>query len=185
MRGGNGAVDVLEVIRTRRMHRSFTPTPVEDGALACLVWAAGKAPMGGAELVRRLVVVTDPRVVETVRQVTPSLLANAPALILICTDLERAEASMGRQGRDILSLLDAGAAAENIALAAPTLGLGVCFVRSANEAALREVLELPDSVRPDILVAVGHPASTPSPGVKAPAPIAYRDRFGTPWEPSP
>jgi nitroreductase len=74
---------------------------------------------------------------------------------------------------------------ENIALAAASLALGVCFVRSANEAALREVLELPDSLRPDILVAVGHPASTPSPGVKAPAPIAYRDRFGTPWEPSP
>jgi nitroreductase len=167
------------------MHRSFAPDQVEDEALARLVWAAGKAPMGGAELVRRLVVVTDSRLVATVRQVTPSFLANAPALILICTDLERAEASMGRQGRDILSLLDAGAAAENIALAAPTLGLGVCFVRSANEAALREVLELPDRVRPDILVAVGRPARTPSSGVKAPAPIAYRDRFGTPWEPSP
>lgn len=167
------------------MHRSFAPDTVEDEALDRLVWAAGKAPMGGAELVRRLVVVTDPRLVATVRQVTPSFLANAPALIVICTDLERAESSMGRQGRQILSLLDAGAAAENIALAAAALGLGVCFVRSANEAALQEVLELPDGVRPDILVAVGRPAPTPSPGVKAPAPTVYRDRFGTLWEPSP
>lgn len=175
-------VDVFEAIRRRRMHRSFAPDPVDDEALARLVWAAGKAPMGGAELVRRLVVVTDAALVRTVRQVTPSLLADAPALILVCTDLERAEASMGLQGRDVLSLVDAGAAAENIALAAPALGLGVCFVRSSNEAALREVLELPEHVRPDILVAVGHPAATPSPGVKAPDPVVYRDRFSVPWE---
>jgi nitroreductase len=173
--------DVFEAIGKRRMHRAFADDPVEEEALARLVWAASKAPMGGAELVRRILVVTDPALVKTVRQVTPSFLANAPAIIVICTDCERAEASMGLQGRDILSLLDAGAAAENIALAAPALGLGVSFVRSANEAALREVLELPEFVRPDILVGVGRPAPRPSPSVRAPKPVVFRDRFGNPW----
>lgn len=164
------------------MHRAFAPEPVEEGTLDRIVWAATRAPMGGAELVRRLVVVSDPAMVRTVRQVTPSFLANAPAVILVCTDLERAAASMGRQGRDVLSLLDAGAAAENIALAAAALGLGACFVRSANETALREVLDLPEHVRPDILVAIGQPAETPSPGVRAPTPVVFRDRWGEPWE---
>lgn len=166
------------------MHRSFTAEPVDEEALSRLAWAAGKAPMGGAELVRRLIVVSDPAVARTVRQVTPSFLANAPAIVLVCTDLERAEISMGRQGRDILSLVDAGAAAENVALAAQALGLGVCFVRSANEVALREVLDLPERVRVDILVGVGHPAPTPSPGIKAPKPVVFRDRFGDPWDAS-
>jgi nitroreductase len=89
---------------------------------------------------------------------------------------------MGRQGRDILSLLDAGAAAENVALAAPALGLGVSFVRSANDAAMREVLELPEDVRPDILIGVGHPAPTPSPSPRMPKPVVFRDRFGEPWK---
>ena len=164
------------------MHRAFTDEAVDEEALDRLAWAAGRAPMGGAELVRRIVVVSDPVMVRTVRQVTPSFLANAAAIILICTDLDRAEAVMGRQGRDILSLLDAGAAAENIALAAPALGLGVCFVRSANDAALREVLDLPEHVRPDILVGVGRPAPTPSPRPRMQKPIVFRDRFGQPWK---
>ena len=165
------------------MHRAFAPDRIDGETLGRLAWAAGKAPMGGAELVRRIIVVADPALVTTVRQVTPSFLANASAIIVICTDLERAEAAMGRQGRDILSLLDSGAAAENVALAAPALGLGVSFVRSANDAALREVLELPEQVRPDILIGVGRPAATPSPSVRAPEPVVFRDRYGSAWAP--
>ncbi len=176
-------MDVTESIRKRRFHRSFTDEPVDEDALAQLVWAASRAPMGGNELVRRIVLVTDPAVVRTVRQVTPSFLANAPAVLVICTDLERAEASMGIQGRDVLSLVDAGAAAENVALAAVALGLATCFVRSSNDVALQEVLELPGTVRPDILIAVGHPAPTPSPAMKNPPAVVYRDRFGSVWNP--
>jgi nitroreductase len=164
------------------MHRSFTDEPVAEEILKQLAWAASRAPMGGAELVRRIIVVSEPAMVLIIRQVTPSFLANATAIIIICTDLARAETAMGRQGRDILSLLDAGAAAENVALAAPALGLGVSFVRSANDAALREVLELPEDVRPDILIGVGHPAPTPSPSPRMPKPVVFRDRFGEPWK---
>jgi nitroreductase len=171
-------MDVREAIRRRRMHRTFRPDALEEDVLADLTWAATRAPMGGAELVRRIVVISDPAVVRTVREVTPSFLANAPAILLICTDLERAAAAMGEQGREILSLLDAGAAAENVALAATALGLGVCFVRSVNDAALRAVLGLPAHVRPDLLIGVGHPSPTPSPAIRQPEPVVYQDRFG-------
>jgi len=176
-------MDVLESIRKRRFHRSFTAEPVDDESLARLVWAAGRAPMGGAELVRRILVVTDPSVMQTVRQVTPSFLANSPAVIVICTDLDRAEASMGVQGRDVLSLVDAGAAAENIALAAVAMGLATCFVRCSNDVALQEVLDIPNRVRPDVLVAVGHAAPAPSAPVKNPPAVIYRNAFGKVWNP--
>lgn len=176
-------MDVLESIRKRRFHRSFTAEPVDEESLARLVWAAGRAPMGGAELVRRILVMTDPDLMRTVRQVTPSFLANSPAVIVICTDLDRAEASMGVQGRDTLSLVDAGAAAENMALTAVALGLATCFVRCANDVALQEVLDIPKNVRPDILVAVGHPAPVPSAPVKNPPAVVYRNGFGKVWNP--
>ena len=174
-------MDVMESIRRRRFHRLFTAEPVDEDSLARLAWAAGRAPMGGNELVRRIVLVTDPDLVRTVRDVTPSFLANPPAIFVICTDLERAEASMGVQGRDVLSLVDAGAAAENLVLAAVALGLATCFVRSANDVALQEVLELPRSVRPDVLIAVGHPSPTPSPPMKSPPPLVFRNRYGSVW----
>jgi nitroreductase len=175
-------VDVFEALRRRRMHRRFSDEPVSDEVLAKLVDAASRGPMGGNELVRRMIVVKDPRMVKTVRDVTPSMLANPVASIVICTDLDRAEASMGRQGRDILSLLDAGAAAENIALAAPALDVGVSFVRSVNDSALREVLELPEHVRQDIMVGVGHPAPVPSRAAPRREPVVFRDTFGRPYE---
>ena len=177
-------MDVLESIRKRRFHRSFTDQPLDESSLARLVWAAGRAPMGGNELVRRIVVVTDPGQMRTLRQVTPSFLANSPAVIVICTDLERAEASMGIQGRDVLSLLDAGAAAENVALAAVGLGLAACFVRSSNDVALQEVLGLPENVRPDVLIAVGHASPTPTPAIKNPPAVVYREAFGRVWDPT-
>jgi nitroreductase len=173
---------VFEAMRKRRMHRLFTDEPVSGEVLAKLVRAAALAPMGGNELVRRLIVVSEPRMVKTVRDVTPSFLANAVAVIVVCTDLDRAEISMGRQGRNILSLLDSGAAAENIALAAPALGIGICFVRSVNDSALAEVLELPPNVRVDILVGVGHPAPTPSVAAPRRPPVVFRDTFGEPWD---
>ena len=175
-------MDVVEAMRKRRMHRSFTQDPVDDEVLDRLAWAATKAPMGGAELVRIVIVVTDPALVRVVRQVTPSFLANSPAIIVICTDVERAEATMGIQGRDFLSLLDAGAAAENVALAAVDLQVGVCFVRGANDVALRVVLDLPQEVRPDILIAVGHPANKPSATPRMMNPIVFHDRFGQSWQ---
>lgn len=174
-------MDLFEAMRRRRMHRSFAPDPLREEELQRLAWAAVTAPMGGNELVRRIIVVTDPRLVRAVRQVTPSFLADPPAVILVCTDLERAEAAMGRQGRDVISLVDAGAAAQNVALAAVALGLGACFVRSSNEVALREVLELPEGVRPDILVAVGRTAARPSPAMKRPEPVVFHDLWGKPW----
>ena len=174
-------MDVFEAMRRRRMHRHFTSEPVSDEVLDRLVQAAALAPMGGNELVRRLIVVSEPRMVKTVRDVTPSFLANAVAVIVVCTDLERAEVSMGRQGREILSLLDAGAAAENIALAAPALGIGISFVRCVNDSALQEVFELPEHVRVDILVGVGHPAPTPSPAAPRRKPVVFRNQFGAPY----
>ncbi len=90
------------------------------------------------------------RLVRTVVEVTPSYIGTLPAAILVvCTDVELAEEQMGRQGREHLSRIDAGAASEHIALAAVELGLGCYLFRASNESALRAVLDLPPRVMVD------------------------------------
>lgn len=165
------------------MHRSFTDKAVGAQALEALVLAATRAPMAGNVLQRRIVVVTDAAVLRTLRAVTPGLQAIAPAVLAICTDIAVAAEQLGCHGRDISSLIDVGAAAENVALAAVALGLGTSFARSCTDAAVRVVLGLPEHVRPDLLVAVGHPAPTPSRAMRRPPPVVYHDRFGVAWEP--
>jgi nitroreductase len=176
--------EVLEAMRKRRMHRYFGLMPLDDEMLQTLAWAATRAPAGGNQPSRYLVVVKSPPLVKTLVDVTPSYIGTLPpAVIVILTDENGAEEQMGTQGREHLSRLDAGAAAENIALAAVSLGLGCYLFRCSNEAALRVVLELPHTVRVDWLAAVGHPAAKPSPVPKAPRHVVYVDKWGgTEWE---
>jgi nitroreductase len=177
-------MDVLEAMRRRRMHRYFDPAPLDDQTLQTLAWAATRAPAGGNQPSRYLLVVKDPRLVKTLIEVTPSYIGTQPpSVILVLTDERAAEEQMGKQGLEHLSRLDAGAAAENIALAAVELGLGCYLFRCSNEAALRAVFDLPQWVRIDWLAAVGRPATTPSPAPKAPKQFVHVDRWGgESWE---
>ena len=159
------------------MYREFETAPVEHEKLVQLVQAGNRAPQGGNMSVREFLIIEDPAYVSLVRGVTPSFLANAPAIIVIITDTVKTLEVMGFQGRDILSLLDAGAVAENIALKAIELGLGVSFVRSATTNALSHVLKIPDRYRVDILIGVGYPSSKASPAVKGQAPVIHLNEF--------
>jgi nitroreductase len=163
------------------MHRTFSDEAVSDDELARLAWAGGRAPLAGNAATRRFVIVTDERLVATLCEVMPSFISNARKCIVVCTDLALCEELMGERGRDVVSRIDAGTAAENIALAAVQLGLGVCFSQSSTDAAVREVLGLPEHVRPDIVVAVGRPAPKPSAAIRMQPPIIDRERFGNPW----
>jgi nitroreductase len=90
---------------------------------------------------------------------------------------------MGTQGREHLSRIDAGAAAEHIALAAVEMGIGCYLFRCSNEAALRAVLDLPDRVRVEWLAAVGRIAEKPSFAPKAPREVVFVDRWeGEQWD---
>jgi nitroreductase len=171
-------VEFFDVIGKRRMHRQFSPEPVSREDLQRLVWAGGRAPQAGNAAVRRFIVVDDPALVRTLRQVMPSFISNAPAVIAICTDLDQIARLMGPRGRDLVSLIDVGTAAENIALAATALGLGACFSQSSTGPAISAVLELPDHVRPDMVVAVGHIPETPSLAVRMKLPPVDLNRFG-------
>jgi nitroreductase len=170
---------VFEAMKRRRMHRHFDPGPLDEATLRRLAWAATRAPIGGNEPSRLLLVLRDPRLVKTIVEVTPSYIGTPPpAMIAVLTDLELAEARMGVHGRDQLSRLDAGAAAEHVALAAVALGIGCYLFRCSNDAALRAALDLPAAVRVEWLAAVGRPASTPSPAPRAARQTVFVDRFG-------
>jgi nitroreductase len=166
------------------MHRYFDPSPLDDERLRTLAWAATRAPAGGNQPSRYVLVVKDAGLVKTLVEVTPSYIGTLPpAIIVIATDTESAEAQMGVQGREHLSRIDAGAAAEHVALAAIALGLGCYLFRSSNEAALRVVLDLPAAVRVDWLAAVGRPAERPSPAFRAPRQVVFVNRWnGEQWE---
>lgn len=174
-------MDLFDAMRRRRMHRAFAPEPVPPEAMRQLLWAASRAVTAKAGI-RQLVVVDDPGLMRTLRQACPGFINNAPAAIAICSDLQVLEESVGRTGVEGVGRIDAGTAAAHLSLAAPALGLGICFVMSFGHAAVRAVLDLPQHIRPELLVAVGVPAASPSKAAKAIPPVVFHNTFGTPWE---
>lgn len=171
---------VFEAMRRRRMHRDFLPEPPDRATLDRLVYAAGRAQVARPGI-RHLIVITDPRIVHTLRQACPGFVNNAPAAIAVCSDLVRSEAESGVRGVEVVSRLDAGASAAFMAIAAPALGIGVCKVTSWSEEVVQAILGLPEHVRPEVLMAVGIPVAKPSKPLKGFQPSVHADRFDQPW----
>jgi nitroreductase len=98
-------------------------------------------------------------------------------MLTVCTDTRLAEEVLGPSA-DKATVLDSGAAAAYVSLAAPALDLGICFVTSWSSEAVQGVLDLPAHVRPDILLAVGHPVPNPPKAARRFVPVVHRERFG-------
>jgi nitroreductase len=172
----------FDVAHKRRACRNFKSDPVPREMVDKVLDAARRAPTASNGAYRRLMVVDDPRLIKVIRQVSPSLIAKPPALLLILTDLAIARRTAGKLG-DICGFIDSGAAAENATLACTALGLGSGFARSNVDAAIREVLDLPDSYRCDVVMPFGYPEDNLPPPVKRrqDADLVFHDKFGEKW----
>ncbi|MDE0233276.1 MAG: nitroreductase family protein [bacterium] len=173
----SSAEAVFEAMRLRRMHRVFTPELPSADVLDRLVYAAGRAQVARPGI-RHLIVVTDPRLVRTVRHACPGFVNNAPAIIVICSDLQKAHEVMGPRGVEVVTRLDAGAAAGYITIAAPALGIGVCKVTSWTEEVVQAIFGLPDHIRPEVLMAIGIPVANHPKAVKGFQPAVHHDLYG-------
>lgn len=180
--GAPTAMSVPDAMRYRTMRRTFAERPLEPELLQELVWAASRAQQV-RKGVRHLVVVDDPALLAAARQVLPGFINNAPAMIVHCTDIDRARHVLGTSGADVASRFDAGAACAHLALMAQAIGVGVCTVTSWTEATMRSLLDLPAHIRPDVTMAVGHLPGPPSGRVPQGFPTAvHRNTFGSPME---
>jgi nitroreductase len=65
-------------------------------------------------------------------------------------------------------LQDTAGAIQNIHLLAHSLGLGSCWIGAFKEEKAREVLKLPQGIRPIAIIPVGYPAEAPPLGNRRP-----------------
>jgi nitroreductase len=149
-----------KVLEKRRTIRFYKQEKVGRGALEKLLEAARMAPCGGnMQRLRYVVVSEDADKVRAVFEQTawgafvkprrsPEWGKNAPlSFILLTCDNESSSVVHA----------DAGAAVQNMQLAATDLGLGCCWIGSFNHSKTAEILAIPDNTTPLYLVAVGYP----------------------------
>jgi len=156
-------MQVFDIIRQRRSVRFYTDEAIDEDKLKKLVEAAIWAPSAGNIHAWNIVIVQRKGDIELVKAISPGLLGNPTALMILCADKRKAYDKGGEVGRDVLSIMDIAVATQNICLEATELGLGSCIVRSFNQNAVTELLDLPENIVPELLVSLGYPRGIPNP----------------------
>ena len=162
--------DVVRLLANHRSIRSYRPDPLPEGALDVIVTAAQSASTSSNIQAYSIVAVQAPERKKLLAEWSDNpFVAQAPLFLVFCADLHRLETVTQRQGyefaeRDmdvfIQAVVDTALAAQNAAVAAESLGLGICYIGGIrNELAkVAELLRLPPRTFALFGMTVGYPA---------------------------
>jgi len=156
-------LDVLEAISARRSIRAYRGDPIPEAKVLKVLAAATKAPSAGNVQPFKIVLVQGAAGREKLAKAAwdQNFVAEAPVAIVFLVDLNEASERYGSRGRELYSLLDVGAAIENLLLAAQDNGLGTCWVGAFKEEEVARALNSPSYLRPVSIVSLGYASKQP------------------------
>jgi FMN reductase (NADPH) len=171
----------LNLIHTHGSVRAYKTDPLPDSTLETIVTAAQRASTSSNLQAYSVIAVTD-----AIRRVRLAelcgkqmFIAQAPLFLAWCADLARLERVCALRGYTqvtdyienfLVAALDVGITTQNAALAAESLGLGICYVGSIrnNPREVIGLLGLPRLVFPVVGMTVGIPEKAPQPRPRLP-----------------
>lgn len=173
-----GVIEVNVVIETLLNHRSirkYKETPLTDEQIGYIVASAQAASTSSYIQAYSIIGVKNK---ETKKQLVrlagnQSYVAENGHLFIFCADLHRHDIVAEMEGKEVttalestekfmVSLIDATLAAQNAAIAAESMGLGICYIGGIRNAVeeVSELLQLPTRVIPLFGLTVGYPLDT-------------------------
>lgn len=182
--------ETIELLLTHRSVRKFKPEPVTDGELEAVIRSAQMASSSSNMQAYSMIRVADPEKRRRLRAVTGQLyVEQAPLFLVFCADLLRLKAACDMRGTAmrtdgtepfLTASVDAALAAQNAAVAAESLGLGICYIGSIRNdpEEVTRVLELPALVYPVFGMCFGRPDQEPSLRPRLPLnAVLHTDRY--------
>lgn len=154
---------IIDIIKKRRCIREFIDKDVEFYKIAEIIDAGMQAPNAGNLQNWEFIVVKERLKKERIAEasVQQYWMTEAPILIVICAAEERAEKYYGDRGKNLYNIQNCAAAAQNMLLAATSLGLASCWVGAFNEESVKSILDIPKGVSPQIILAIGYSDKEP------------------------
>ena len=166
--------DMKEQIVNHRSIRKYQSKPIPDDVLHQILEAGCRASNTGNMQVYSMVVTKD----ETLRQqlwevhFRQNMVVQAPVLITFCADINRfnkwcrarnAEPAYNNLLWFCNAAIDATLASQNVALAAESCGLGICYLGTTiyNANRIIDILKLPEGVVPITTLVIGYPDEQP------------------------
>ncbi|MFA5814334.1 MAG: nitroreductase family protein [Bacteroidales bacterium] len=165
---------MIDTLLNHRSIRKYKPDIVEPSKLDIILKAATRASSTGNMQAYSIVVTRDAGIRKKLWEAhfKQNMVLEAPVHLTFCADFNRfskwCEQRKADPGYDnylsfLTGAIDAMLAAQNAAIAAESLGLGICYLGTATWMAARMIgiLDLPKLVVPVTAMVIGYPDETP------------------------
>ena len=179
---------IIDLLINHRSIRKFTNTPIGDDLLYQLIaagqGAASSSFLQGVSIMR----VTDPEKRSAFKEITggQAYVETAPEFLVFCADLSRpmrcctehgGSPSKGLTEHFIIATVDVALYAQNVAVAAESAGLGICYIGAIRNDAARsaELLDLPQQVYPVFGMCIGWPDQDPEVKPRLPVSVVLKE----------
>jgi len=164
----------IELLKSHRSIRKFTDQPVSRELLEELIRAGQAAATSSHVQAYSVIHVTHPTNRETIAELAggQAYVASSGAFLVFCADMKRpteaaehtdARVVRGMTEQLLVASVDTALMAQNVAVAAESEGLGICYIGGIrnNPQQVSELLGLPDHVFPVFGMCLGYPAHQP------------------------
>ncbi len=171
----------IEQIHRHASVRKYKPDPVPRDVVETIVGAGQRASTSSNLQAYSVVAVTAPDRRAALAELCGDQegIRQAPVFLAWCADLNRLDRVCEMRGYEqvarhveslVVAVVDAAVAMQNAALAAESLGLGMCYIGAIRNhpAEVIELLELPRLVFPVSGMTLGWPAARPKPRPRLP-----------------
>ncbi|MFJ8244708.1 oxygen-insensitive NADPH nitroreductase [Peribacillus asahii] len=163
---------IIEKILDHRSIRSFEDKPVTEEQIRTIVECAQAASTSSYIQAYSIIGVSDPEKKAQLAELAgPQTYVEKSAHVFVfCADLHRHDMVAEMEGRDLsesiestekfmVGCIDAALAAQNAAIAAESMDLGICYIGGIrnNLHAVSEILNIPHRVLPLFALIIGHP----------------------------
>ncbi len=156
--------ELLELMNSRVSIRRYTDEDLDREDIGMILEAARWAPSAGNMQSWEYIVVNDEEIKEELSRIAynQSHVREAPVCIVVMGDKEKSERRYDDRGKNLYMVQETAAAMQNMLLMAQNLGLGAAWVGAFDEEEVKDLLEVPDNLRPLSIITVGHPAERPT-----------------------
>lgn len=166
--------DVIRQLEARKSVRAYEPKDIPQEDVRAILSAAVQAPTAGNMTLWTAIRVTDPgkKQALSVSCDNQPFIAKAPLVLVFCADYKRwfdlfKTLDLGEalrrpgEGDFLLAMSDTVIAAQSAVVAADSLGYGSCYIGDIIENCdtQREILGLPEYVKPVCMVVIGVPTA--------------------------
>lgn len=184
--------DVIKLLQSHRSIRKFTDQEIPRGLLLELLKAGQAAATSSHVQAYSVIHVKDAANREQLAELSggQGYVASSAVFLVFCADMKRPTEASARTGANVergmteqllVATVDTALMAQNVAVAAESEGLGICYIGGIrnNPEAVSELLKLPPHVYPVFGMCLGYPDHQPEVKPRLPVEAILKEDYYT------